>query len=157
MIICQESNCKETLEPYLGKDIISGQVLNRRKNALCESSVPTSKKIYCPLKDCSVMLVNNDDGVIIRSTECPYCNMLFCAKKSWRVVQDVEDMLLIRLARDQKWTRCPSSRFYVEKLEDCPHITCKNMETHGQVVMEDVGEYEIAMSDSRKRVGLRVY
>ncbi|MCL7051535.1 hypothetical protein MKW94_003853 [Papaver nudicaule] len=138
MITCPESTCKETLEPYLCRDMISGQVLDRWENALCESSVLASHKIYCPFKDCSVLLVNDDDGVILRSTECPHCNRLFCAQCEvpWHSdltcddFQEIkkggkDDMLLISLAKDQKWTRCPSCRFYVEKVQGCAHITCR--------------------------------
>lgn len=136
MITCPDSTGNETLEPHLCRDIISGQVLDRWENALCEASVLASQKIYCPFKDCSVMLVNDDDGVIVRSTECPHCNRLFCAhcQVPWHSDLTCDDfqeikrggkdaILLINLAKDQKWTRCPSCRFYVEKVEGCPHIT----------------------------------
>ncbi|KAI3856535.1 hypothetical protein MKX03_028377 [Papaver bracteatum] len=138
MITCPDSTCNETLEPHLCRDIISGQVLDRWENALCESSVLASQKIYCPFKDCSVMLVNDDDGVIVRSTECPHCNRLFCAQCEvpWHSeltcddFQEIkrggkDDMLMINLAKDQKWIRCPSCRFYVEKVDGCQHITCR--------------------------------
>ncbi|KAI3856527.1 hypothetical protein MKX03_028369 [Papaver bracteatum] len=138
MITCPETNCKETLEPYSCRDIISGQVLDRWENALCESSVLSLQKFYCPFKDCSGMLVNDDDGVIVRSSECPYCNRLFCAqcKVPWHSELtcddfqqmkrgEKDDMLLINLAKDREWMRCPSCRFYVERTTGCPHITCR--------------------------------
>ncbi|XP_026398130.1 E3 ubiquitin-protein ligase RNF14-like [Papaver somniferum] len=72
-ITCLEFNCKEILEPHLCRDIIPAQVFDRWENALCESLILASHKIYCPSKDCSAMLVNDDDGVIIRESECPHC------------------------------------------------------------------------------------
>ncbi|KAI3993927.1 hypothetical protein MKX01_002940 [Papaver californicum] len=60
-ITCPEFNCKETLELHLCKDIIPGQVFDHWDKALCESLILSSQKTYCPFKDCSVMLVNDDD------------------------------------------------------------------------------------------------
>ncbi|KAI3897331.1 hypothetical protein MKW92_047000 [Papaver armeniacum] len=138
MITCPEANCDKTLEPYSCRDIISSEVLDRWENALCESSLLASQKFYCPFKDCSVMLMNEDDGVIVTSSECPYCNRLFCAqcKVPWhseltcdefheRKRGGEEDMSLINLAKYKKWTRCPSCRFFVERTSGCPHITCR--------------------------------
>ncbi|KAI3897332.1 hypothetical protein MKW92_047001 [Papaver armeniacum] len=137
-ITCLEFNCKETLEPHLCRDIIPGQVFDRWENALCESLILASHKIYCPFKDCSAMLVNDDDGAIIRESECPHCRRLFCAqcKVPWHSdldcseYQDMkrggqEDMLLIKLAEKQKWRRCPRCKYYVEKKDGCLHITCR--------------------------------
>ncbi|KAI3985261.1 hypothetical protein MKX01_039506 [Papaver californicum] len=137
-ITCPEFNCKKTLELHLCKDIVPEQVFDRWDKALCESLILPSQKIYCPFKDCSVMLVNDDDGVIIRGTECPYCRRLFCAqcKVPWHFDLDCndyeemksggkEDMLLINLAESKSWKRCPSCRFYVERRDGCPHITCR--------------------------------
>ncbi|KAI3897329.1 hypothetical protein MKW92_046998 [Papaver armeniacum] len=135
MIPCPDSNCSEKLEPYSCREIILAQVLDRWENALCESSVLATQKIYCPFKDC---LVNDDDGVIVRSTECPHWNRLFCAQCEVPWHSDFtcddfqetkrggkDDMLLINLAKDREWMRCPSCRFYVEKVEGCPSITCR--------------------------------
>ncbi|KAI3935953.1 hypothetical protein MKX01_021904 [Papaver californicum] len=115
-ITCPEFNCNEMLELHLCKDIIPGQ------------------KIYS-FKDCSVMLVNDDDGVIIRETQCPYCRRLFCAqcKVPWHSdlkcndyvemkSEGKEDMLLINLAGRKSRKRCPSCRFYIERRDGCPHI-----------------------------------
>ncbi|KAI3912883.1 hypothetical protein MKW98_012825 [Papaver atlanticum] len=137
-ITCPEFNCKQTLEPNLCRDIIPAQVFDRWENALCESLILASQKIYCPFKDCSVMLVNDDDGVIIRESECPHCRRLFCAqcKVPWHSDLDcneyqdmkrggLEDMLLIKLAEKKKWRRCPRCKYYVEKKDGCLHITCR--------------------------------
>ncbi|KAI3838573.1 hypothetical protein MKW92_014507 [Papaver armeniacum] len=134
-ITCLESHCKETLEPYICRDIISRQVLDRWETALCESSLLNSQKIYCAFEDCSQMLLK-DEGVIVRSILCPYCNRLFCAhcQAPWhsdltcddfQEKREKDDMLLINLAKDEKWTRCPSCRFFVERVEGCPHMECR--------------------------------
>ncbi|KAI3856528.1 hypothetical protein MKX03_028370, partial [Papaver bracteatum] len=133
-ITCPESNCKETLEPYICRDIISRRVLDRWDKALCESSLLNSQKIYCAFEDCSELLLK-DNGVIVRSILCPYCNRLFCAH--WQVPwhSDLtcddfhkkgrkDDMLLINLAKDKEWKRCPSCRFYVERVDGCNYMNC---------------------------------
>ncbi|MCL7049819.1 hypothetical protein MKW94_000319 [Papaver nudicaule] len=79
-ITCLKFNCEESLEPYLCRDIIPGQVFDSWENALCESSILASQKINCPFKDCSAMLLNDDELGVIRETECPNCSRLFCAK-----------------------------------------------------------------------------
>ncbi|KAI3856518.1 hypothetical protein MKX03_028360 [Papaver bracteatum] len=131
-ITCPEFDCKEMLEPHLCRDIIPGKVFDRWDKVLCESLVLFTEKVYCPFKDCSAMLVNDDDGVIIREAECPHCRRLFCAqcKVPWHSDLDCsdggkEDMLLFNLAEKKKWKRCPSCRFYVERRDGCPHIICR--------------------------------
>ncbi|MCL7026709.1 hypothetical protein MKW94_009422 [Papaver nudicaule] len=139
-ITCPDLDCQATLEPHLCRDIIPGQVFDRWENALCESLILAAHKIYCPFKDCSAMLVNDDDGVTIRETECPHCRRLFCAqcKVPWHSDLDcdeyqelkrggggLEDMLLRKLAEKKKWRRCPRCNYYVEKIEGCLHITCR--------------------------------
>ncbi|KAI3856524.1 hypothetical protein MKX03_028366 [Papaver bracteatum] len=136
-ITCPESSCAETLEPHLCRDIIPAQVFDRWDNALCESLILVSHKIYCPFNDCSAMLVNDDEEVIIKETECPHCNRLFCAqcKVPWHSDLDCnqyqemkrgqDDMLLIKLAEKQKWRRCPRCKYYVEKMYGCLKITCR--------------------------------
>ncbi|KAI3873856.1 hypothetical protein MKX03_010826 [Papaver bracteatum] len=136
---CSHTCCPKCITKHIAtklkdnpEDTISHKVLDRWENALCESSVLAS---HCPFKDCSVMLVNDEDREIVRSTECPRCNRMFCAQCEvpWHSdltcddFQEIkrgteEDMLLINLAKNQKWTRCPSCRFYVD---GCPHITCR--------------------------------
>ncbi|MCL7035229.1 hypothetical protein MKW94_004768 [Papaver nudicaule] len=140
-IKCPEFNCKETLEPYLCRDMIPWEVFDRWENALCESSILASHKVYCPFKDCSALLVHDDDEwMTIRETECPHCRRLFCAKCKvpWHSDMDcseyqelikkggaIEDASLIKLAEQKKWKRCPKCNFYVEKTVGCVHITCR--------------------------------
>ncbi|KAL4336792.1 hypothetical protein S245_039327 [Arachis hypogaea] len=66
--------------------IIPKEVFERWENALCENLVlATSKKFYCPFKDCSAMLVNNDGNEVVTCSECPHYHRLFCAqcKVAW--------------------------------------------------------------------------
>ena len=39
--------------------------------------------------------------------------------------RDREDIMLMKLAEDRYWRRCPTCRFYVERTEGCRYITCR--------------------------------
>ncbi|KAJ4977571.1 hypothetical protein NE237_008351 [Protea cynaroides] len=57
--------------------ILAPEVIDRCD--IVESLVREIKKIYCPFRDCSAMVVN--DGLeIIRESECPVCRRLFCSQ-----------------------------------------------------------------------------
>ncbi|KAL9828698.1 putative IBR domain, E3 ubiquitin ligase RBR family [Arabidopsis thaliana] len=77
------------------------------------------------------MMVNDEGGdANVTQTECPSCHRLFCVlckrfgntkKKS----SDEDDALVIELAKIKQWRRCPSCKFYVDKVEGCLHIKCR--------------------------------
>ncbi|CAH8342913.1 unnamed protein product [Eruca vesicaria subsp. sativa] len=146
MIKCPDVECTRLLEPYTCRDIIPGDVFERWDKALCESLILSSEKVYCPFEDCSAMMVVDDDdqGNEVRETECPSCHRLFCAqcKVTWHAgigceeVQrvgntreknnsDKEDAMLIQMAKQKQWRRCPSCKFYVEKIDGCVHMSCR--------------------------------
>ncbi|MED6198521.1 hypothetical protein PIB30_067142 [Stylosanthes scabra] len=140
---CPEPNCIGILEPQNCRPIIPKQVFERWENALCENLVlATSERFYCPFKDCSAMMVNDDgDGdEVLTSSECPHCHRLFCAqcKVPWHDgvecgefmslnedERDKEDLLVMNLAKAKRWRRCSKCRIYVEKNEGCSHISCR--------------------------------
>ncbi|KOM57007.1 hypothetical protein LR48_Vigan11g003900 [Vigna angularis] len=139
MVKCPEPKCKEVIEPENCRSIIPKEVFDRWENALCENVVLESQKFYCPFKDCSAMMIC-DEGEIVTISECPHCNRLFCAqcKVSWHAGIDCsefnalehdergrEDLLVLDLAKNKSWRRCPKCRFYVEKNEGCSHISCR--------------------------------
>ncbi|PRQ47105.1 putative IBR domain, E3 ubiquitin ligase RBR family [Rosa chinensis] len=106
---------------------------------MCEAVILGSQKFYCPFKDCSAMLI--DDGAeVVRDSECPNCNRMFCAqcKVPWHAGIECaefkklkndekgnEDIMLRNLAQKNQWRRCPKSRFYVEKLIGCDTMRCR--------------------------------
>ncbi|KAF6170275.1 hypothetical protein GIB67_013250 [Kingdonia uniflora] len=124
---CPGLNCKVVLEPEFCRSIVPEQVFDRWVNALCESMILGSQKVYCPFKDCSAMLI--DDGVeVVTMSECPYCRRLFCAqcKVPWhsglvciefkRGIGN-DDLLVMEMAKCKNWKRCSNCKFYVEKKE----------------------------------------
>ncbi|KAF3506290.1 hypothetical protein F2Q69_00003398 [Brassica cretica] len=147
MIKCPDVDCTRLLEPYTCRDIIPGDLFERWDKALCESLIVSSEKVYCPFEDCSAMMVVDDDddqGDEVTETECPSCHRLFCArcKVTWHAGigceefqrsgntrkknkrSDEEDAMLIQMANKKHWRRCPSCKFYVEKIDGCVHMSC---------------------------------
>ncbi|KAL1329440.1 E3 ubiquitin-protein ligase RNF144A-like [Arachis ipaensis] len=138
---CPEPKCREIMEPQNCMSIIPKEVFERWENALCENLVlATSKKFYCPFKDCSAMLVNDDGSEVVTCSECPNCHRLFCAqcKVPWHGgmecgefmslnenEREKEDLMVMNLAKDKRWRRCSKCRFYVEKNQGCSHISCR--------------------------------
>ncbi|XP_019198321.1 PREDICTED: E3 ubiquitin-protein ligase RNF144B-like [Ipomoea nil] len=136
---CLDVSCKGIIEPQHCRSIIPTEVLERWETALCESLILASQKFYCPYKDCSAMMVD-DGSETVTVSECPTCRRLFCAqcKVAWHAGIDCrefqllnedergrEDVMLMELAKDKQWRRCPCCRFYVEKNAGCLHISCR--------------------------------
>ncbi|GKD77603.1 zinc finger, C6HC-type containing protein, partial [Tanacetum coccineum] len=136
---CPDQNCKGVIGPEACRLIVPREVLDRWEDALCESLILGSEKFYCPFKDCSALLVN-DGGGAVTSSECPHCNRLFCAqcKVTWhsgiccseyqslrKDERDPSDLMLMDLAKNNKWKRCPNCNFYVEKINGCDDIHCR--------------------------------
>lgn len=126
---CPDVSCKGIIEPQHCRSIVPREVLERWESALCESLIIASQKFYCPYKDCSAMLVD-DGSETVTASECPSCRRLFCAQcmVRWHAGIDCrefqslnedergrEDVMLMELAKEKQWRRCPRCRFYVEK------------------------------------------
>ncbi|KAL3532749.1 hypothetical protein ACH5RR_006270 [Cinchona calisaya] len=141
-INCPVSGCVGRLEPEYCRSILPAQVFDRWGDALCEALILGSEKFYCPYKDCSSLLIDdrNGAGEDITHSECPDCRRLFCAKcrvpwhseilcaefqKLNKDERDREDILLMNLAKNKKWIRCPKCKIYVEKISGCLFIRCR--------------------------------
>ncbi|GAV61615.1 IBR domain-containing protein [Cephalotus follicularis] len=140
IVTCPGLNCKAVLERDTCGPVLSKEVLDQWNDALCKELISASPKIYCPFKDCSAMLMNDSEGEVIKESECPFCHRLFCAECQvpWhpgvkcedyqRLNEDErgrDDLMMRDLAKQKKWSRCPKCKFYVERTEGCPHITCR--------------------------------
>ncbi|KAL5055922.1 hypothetical protein RYX36_036604 [Vicia faba] len=137
---CPYPKCNGIWEPHDCSSFIPKDLLDRWENAVCEDTVLSSEKFYCPFKDCSAMLVNDEKEAVVTSSECPHCHRLFCAqcKVTWHAGVDCkefqsledgergrEDILAMELAKNKKWKRCPKCSFYVERVVGCTRITCR--------------------------------
>ncbi|XP_058004677.1 E3 ubiquitin-protein ligase RSL1 isoform X2 [Hevea brasiliensis] len=140
VVTCPGLNCKAVLELETCRIKLNKGVIDLWEDALCQELISVSQRFYCPYKDCSAMLVNDKEGQEISEAECPFCHRLFCARchVPWHSGVDCEvfqklnedergreDLMVMELARDQKWSRCPQCKFYVERTEGCPHMTCR--------------------------------
>ncbi|KAJ0980998.1 hypothetical protein J5N97_009253 [Dioscorea zingiberensis] len=141
VIKCPEVQCKAVLEPEICRDIVPIGVFEKWQSALCESMVLDAKKFYCPFEDCSMLLLDDAEEKVAQA-ECPSCRRMFCAqcKVVWHAglscqefqsldpnEKGEDDLILMELAKQNKWMRCPSCKFFVEKSEGCWHITCRTM------------------------------
>ncbi|KAH8482360.1 hypothetical protein Peur_068146 [Populus x canadensis] len=138
-ICCPVPDCKGALEPEDCRSVLPENVFDRWGNALCEAVILGSQKFYCPFKDCSAMLI--DDGEeVVRESECPNCWRMFCAqcKVPWhsqisceeykmlhKDERERDDILLMNLAKNNNWRRCPKCRIFVEKIEGCRYMKCR--------------------------------
>ncbi|KAL3740513.1 hypothetical protein ACJRO7_021745 [Eucalyptus globulus] len=140
-IKCPGLECEGVLEIDSCRQILPENVLSVWEKSLCEATFAEMEKFYCPFKNCSALLIKDcDDGKVIRECECPYCHRLFCAECSvpWHAgvsceefqslnedERGREDLIVRELAKEKKWGRCPKCKFYVERTQGCPHITCR--------------------------------
>lgn len=139
-ITCPVSGCKGVLELEDCRAVLRREVFDRWGDALCEALILGSAKFYCPFKDCSAVLIMDDDVSSIVESECPFCRRLFCAqcKVPWhsgvecgefqklhKDEREKEDIMLMKLAKNQKWSRCPRCKFYVERSSGCLFMRCR--------------------------------
>lgn len=139
-IRCPVSGCTAgLLEAEDCRSILPAAVFDRWGKASCEAAITESEKFYCPFGDCSALLI--DDGTeAVRESECPNCRRIFCAqcRVPWHDgiecaefqklnadERQKEDVMLMKLAKDMKWKRCPNCRFYVAKSEGCMYMKCR--------------------------------
>ncbi|KAG5249826.1 E3 ubiquitin-protein ligase [Salix suchowensis] len=140
IVTCPGLNCRAVLELDTCRPVMTRKVIDLWEDALCEEVINASQRFYCPFKDCSALLINDNEGEPIIESECPFCHRLFCARCSapWhsgiecdefqRLNEDErgrEDLMLRELAIDKKWSRCTQCKFYVERTDGCPHMICR--------------------------------
>ncbi|WJX37323.1 RBR-type E3 ubiquitin transferase [Trifolium repens] len=141
-IFCPTPNCSAKLEPRHLQNIMPREFIDRWEIAKYESKISLDQKTYCPFKNCSILLVDdNDSREVVTSCECPACHRLFCAqcKVPWHAEmrcwefqnskrdkneQDLDDKFL-DLARRKKWQRCPNCSIYVKRRSGCEHMKCR--------------------------------
>ncbi|KAL5098400.1 hypothetical protein RYX36_002727 [Vicia faba] len=136
---CPVSGCSGLLEAEDCRSILPVEVFDRWGKATCEALFDVSEKFYCPYADCSALLIN-DGTEAVRNSECPNCRKIFCAqcKVPWHDgiectefqklnadERGKDDVMLMKLAKDMNWRRCPNCRFYVAKSEGCLFMKCR--------------------------------
>ncbi|EFH57055.1 hypothetical protein ARALYDRAFT_901400 [Arabidopsis lyrata subsp. lyrata] len=139
-IKCPVSGCSGQLGPDKCRQILPREVFDRWGDALCEAVIMGSKRFYCPYKDCSALLFLDESEVKMTESECPHCHRMVCVEcgTKWHpeiTCQDFQklaenerergDILLKNMAESNKWKRCPSCKFYIEKSEGCLYMMCR--------------------------------
>ncbi|XP_021761771.1 probable E3 ubiquitin-protein ligase RNF217, partial [Chenopodium quinoa] len=139
MVNCPDPKCNQAIEPENCSAILPKEVFVRWENVLFEVMIPGGQKFYCPYKNCSVLMVD-DGGVEVRESECPSCRRLFCARCQvpWhdglsceeflelgKDEREREDIMVMKLAKDKSWKRCPNCKIFVERSDGCVHMTCR--------------------------------
>ncbi|KAG8050182.1 hypothetical protein GUJ93_ZPchr0009g2144 [Zizania palustris] len=142
VIGCPDPECEEGfVEMDMCRDIVPPELFDRWTVLLCELALG-EKKYYCPFKDCSALLINDNEGMekTIRETECPHCHRMFCARcrvpwhdgikcKELRKLGDdergQEDLMFKKLAEKKKWQRCPNCKMFVSRITGCLQIKCR--------------------------------
>ena len=141
IVCCLGLGCNGVIELDACRAVLPKDVFERWDKALCEELFG-SQRFYCPYKDCSAMLLNDNEGEAIRESECPFCHRLFCALCSvpWHSGVDCEefqrlnedekerdDLIFRELAKEKKWRRCPHCKYHVERTDGCLHMTCRSV------------------------------
>jgi len=138
---CPDPECSIDLKPENLQSILPKKVIVDWESAICESSIDFNQKIYCPYKNCSLLLVNDgEEGVTgCECCNCPSCHRLFCAqcKVPWHADMNCEefqkigqaeyklDRKFLTLAKRRKWQRCPKCSMHVQRASGCKHMTCR--------------------------------
>ncbi|XP_068335791.1 ATP-dependent RNA helicase DEAH12, chloroplastic-like isoform X2 [Pyrus communis] len=141
VVSCPSLDCRAVLELDACMPMLPKEVIERWNDALCEAMVLGAQRLYCPFRDCStVLMIDNEGEEATRESECPICHRLFCARCQipWHPGVDCEefqrlnesergraDLMVKELAKQKKWKRCPRCKYYVEKTQGCLHITCR--------------------------------
>ncbi|KAE9618619.1 hypothetical protein Lal_00046949 [Lupinus albus] len=79
-VACPGLDCKSVLNIDVCRPLLPKVLVERWDEALCEALFLAVPKFYCPFKDCSAMMLADNEGENIRESECPFCHRLFCAK-----------------------------------------------------------------------------
>ncbi|QHN75779.1 hypothetical protein S83_065191 [Arachis hypogaea] len=130
--------CPICMDCYLNmedcRNILPKKVFDLWGKLLCEAAIPEADKFYCPFKNCSALMI--DDGEcrkLAKKFKCPHCDGMFCAqcKVAWhhgircKEFQGSNgDVMMMGLAKEKSWQRCPNCKLYVEKNGGCKSMFC---------------------------------
>ncbi|RPD63146.1 hypothetical protein L227DRAFT_415707 [Lentinus tigrinus ALCF2SS1-6] len=90
----------------------------------------TKDPVYCSNQRCSVFL-RGATPTVPTPIECTECTAMTCCacKREAHPGQTCEssrlDEAVLSLAKAERWTRCPSCHFMVERISGCPHMVCR--------------------------------
>lgn len=122
----------------------SAKYENLTLQRVCSVSVvnpfPSSreKAIKCPNAECKLIFVIDKEEKYYTSHTCERCKMRFCIGgckqphdgftcenyRTWLRENDEADIRFEVLMKKEQWRKCPKCGIAVERIKDCPHMTC---------------------------------
>ncbi|PIA50524.1 hypothetical protein AQUCO_01300932v1 [Aquilegia coerulea] len=134
-IKCPALDCNEVLDPLVCRSVLSPRVFEKWCDKLCESTLTQCQKAYCPLQNCSTLILNECEASVTKSN-CPVCKRVFCfnCERPWhagyscdeaRGMTDRNDILFGALMETRRWQRCPVCKHCVELISGCSIIVCR--------------------------------
>ncbi|XP_074349333.1 E3 ubiquitin-protein ligase RSL1-like [Apium graveolens] len=139
-LTCPASGCYRSLKHEHCRSILPPKLFVDWDKKLREDAIPVRDRLYCPYKLCSALMVKGPNFKDIIEKVCSGCHKLFCTKcmVPWHAgmnceefqkvhvdEREQEDIMLMQLAKINKWSRCPNCKFYVERNLGCSHMCCR--------------------------------
>ncbi|KAH9667635.1 RING-type domain-containing protein [Citrus sinensis] len=111
-VTCPGLHCKSVLEYDACRPVLPKEVLELWEEALCQELIDASQRLFCA--QCYV----------------PWHPGVNCEEYQRLNVDERgrEDLMVRELAKEKKWSRCPHCKYYVERTEGCPHMTCRTLD-----------------------------
>lgn len=132
---CKEGNGGGFLHPEDCKKSIDFSVFCSWSDQLTENAIPPSLRIYCPNRECKIMLETTCANKTPSKALCPACNSLMCmacglywstdGSSQHDCAEGAEAMLKKKLASEHQWKQCPRCKMLVEKSMGCDVMTCR--------------------------------
>ncbi|XP_074566376.1 E3 ubiquitin-protein ligase RSL1-like [Curcuma longa] len=133
VIGCPDPECKAgVVDPEACRFILPDKVFHRWGDRLCEEAIAGPARFYCPFRDCSALLIHEEaDANLTVVAKCLHCRRELCARcrvpwhenytcEDYRsLVVDKSGRSLVKLAKANKWQRCPYCGFFVQRSEGC--------------------------------------
>ncbi|KAF8657798.1 hypothetical protein HU200_059958 [Digitaria exilis] len=139
---CMEEGNDTILNPEDCKKSIDFDVFCAWTNLLTENAIPPNQRVYCPNRECGIMLEMVESTCTNKTPSkvpCPVCNHLMCAscRMDWSsdgsgqhdCTEGPDAELMKQLAAQHQWKKCPRCRYYVERTTGCDVMTCRILVT----------------------------
>ncbi|CAO2191658.1 unnamed protein product [Urochloa humidicola] len=143
VVWCPNPSCGRALDPELCRAALPFEVFERWCYVLCESMSVGARNTYLlPVPG----LLRDDGGrrrrrlrdpvgvpgvqaAVLRAVPCgadaPWHAGVTCDVDEYqRVARDREDRVLYKMAEEMRRKRCPKCHFFIDKIDNCPHIRC---------------------------------
>ncbi|CAD6224895.1 unnamed protein product [Miscanthus lutarioriparius] len=130
---CPAPECRDgVMHPEACKKLVDIDVFDAWCVALCERAVGPARA-RCPYRDCGELVALEAADGVLSEVECPTCSRAFClqCEEPWdeRHGGGGGDgrggCVLAGLAVGNKWTRCPSCRAMIDKIDGCRRMLCR--------------------------------